>query len=110
MAIMSWFFLVVAGLLEVVWASTMKSTQGFTRLGPSLFTLAAMGVGFYFLSLALRTLPTGTGYAVWVGIGAVGTAIVGIVFLGEPKSSLRLISIALIVLGVLGLRLAESGK
>jgi quaternary ammonium compound-resistance protein SugE len=110
MPIMSWIFLIAAGLLEVVWASTLKSTAGFTRLVPSIITLATMGMSFYFLSLALRTLPTGTGYAVWVGIGAVGTAIAGIVFLGEPRGALRLVSIALIVLGVIGLRLAESGQ
>ena len=106
---MSWIYLILAGLLEVVWASLLKSTEGFTRLVPSLLTLAAMGVSFYLLSLALRTLPTGTGYAVWVGIGAVGTAIVGIVFLGEPRTALRLGSILLIVLGVVGLRLADHG-
>ena len=104
---MTWFYLVVAGLLEVAWASTMKSTQGFTRLGPSLLTLGLMGVSFYLLGLAMRDLPTGTSYAVWVGIGAVGTALVGIVFLGESRSVLRLLSIALIVAGVIGLRLAE---
>lgn len=104
---MTWFYLVVAGLLEVAWASTMKSTQGFTRLGPSLLTLGLMGVSFYLLGLAMRDLPTGTSYAVWVGIGAVGTALVGILFLGESRSALRLLSIALIVAGVIGLRLAE---
>lgn len=104
---MTWVYLVVAGLLEVAWASTMKSTQGFTRLGPSLLTLGLMGVSFYLLGLAMRDLPTGTSYAVWVGIGAVGTALVGILFLGESRSALRLLSIALIVAGVIGLRLAE---
>ena len=106
---MPWLYLVLAGLLEVVWAAFLKRTDGFTRLGPSLFTLAAMGLSFYLLGLALRTLPTSTGYAVWVGIGAVGTAIVGIVFLDEPKNALRFVSIALIVLGVIGLRLADRG-
>lgn len=106
---MPWVYLVCAGLLEVVWAASLKRTDGFTRLGPSLFTLAAMGASFYLLALALRTLPTSTGYAVWVGIGAVGTALVGILFLAEPKSALRILSIALIVLGVIGLRFAERG-
>lgn len=104
---MAWIYLIIAGLLEVVWALLLKKTEGFTKLGPSLLTLAAMGVSFYLLSIALRTLPTGTGYAVWVGIGAVGTAIFGLLFLGEPANALRIASIALIVLGVIGLRLAE---
>ena len=104
---MAWIYLVIAGLLEVVWALLLKKTEGFTRLGPSVLTLAAMGVSFYLLSVALKTLPTGTGYAVWVGIGAVGTAIFGLLFLGEPANALRIGSIALIVLGVIGLRLAE---
>jgi len=103
----SWIVLVVAGLFEIAWAASMKRTDGFTRLVPSLVTLALMGVSVYLLSLAMRDLPTGTSYAIWVGIGAAGTALVGIAFLGEPRSALRLASIALIVLGVIGLRLAE---
>ena len=106
---MSWIYLIIAGLLEVAWAATMKSTQGFTKLYPSLITLGLMGVSFYLLGLAMRDLPVSTSYAVWVGIGAVGTAIVGLFFLGEERSPLRLISIGLIVLGVIGLRLAERG-
>ncbi len=106
---MSWVYLIIAGLLEVAWASTLKQTQGFTRLGPSLLTLGLMGASFYLLSLGMRDLPASSSYAVWVGIGAVGTALVGIFFLDEPKSALRLISIGLIVLGVIGLRLAEPG-
>lgn len=106
---MAWIYLFVAGLLEVVWALLLKRTEGFTKLGPSLLTLVTMGASFYLLSVALRTLPTGTGYAVWVGIGAVGTAIFGMVFLGESTNALRLISIGLIILGVIGLRLAEGG-
>lgn len=104
---MAWVYLIVAGLLEIVWAVSLKRTEGFTRLGPSLFTLVTMAASFYLLSLALRTLPTGTGYAVWVGIGAAGTALLGILFLGEPKSAFRLVSLGLILLGVIGLRLAE---
>ena len=104
---MAWVYLIVAGLLEIVWAVSLKRTEGFTKLGPSLFTLVAMAASFYLLSLALRTLPTGTGYAIWVGIGAAGTALLGIFFLGEPKSAFRLVSLALILLGVIGLRLAE---
>jgi|SRR6185369_2892330 len=106
---MHWIWLIVAGLFEVVWAATLKKTEGFTRLGPSLITLAAIVASMYFLSVALKHLPASTGYAVWVGIGAVGTAIAGIIFLGEPRSALRLISIGLIVAGVIGLRLADPG-
>jgi quaternary ammonium compound-resistance protein SugE len=104
---MAWVYLVIAGLLEVVWAVGLKKTEGFTRLGPSLLTLAAMVASFVLLAQALRTLPTGTAYAVWVGIGAVGTALFGLFYLGEPRTALRLVSLALIVLGVIGLRLAE---
>ena len=106
---MPWVYLAIAGLLEVVWAVNLKATQGFTRLWPSVYTLVAMIASFWLLSVALKTLPTGTGYAVWVGIGAVGTAIFGIVVLGEPRSALRLVSIGLIVLGVIGLRLGSGG-
>lgn len=106
---MAWIYLVIAGLLEVVWAVLLKRTEGFTKLGPSVLTLAAMVGSFYLLSVALKTLPTGTGYAVWVGIGAVGTAILGVLFLGEPATAMRLISIGLIILGVIGLRVAEGG-
>lgn len=106
---MSWLLLIVAGLLEVAWAASMKSTQGFTRLGPTLLSLVLMSGSFYLLGLAMRDLPTSSSYAVWVGIGAAGTALMGIVFLGESRSALRLISIVLIVLGVVGLRLAERG-
>lgn len=104
---MQWVYLVVAGLLEVAWAVSIKKTEGFTRLGPSLLTLGLMGVSFYLLSLGMRDLPASTSYAVWVGIGAAGTALVGFVFLGEAWSALRIVSLLLIILGVIGLRLAE---
>lgn len=104
---MAWVYLVIAGLLEVVWAVGLKKTEGFTKLGPSLLTLAAMVASMALLAQALRTLPTGTAYAVWVGIGAVGTALFGLIYLGEPRTALRLVSLALIVLGVIGLRMAE---
>jgi quaternary ammonium compound-resistance protein SugE len=104
---MAWLQLTLAGLLEVVWALGIKRTEGFTRLWPSVYTLAAMGVSFYLLARAVRTLPIGTAYAVWVGIGAVGTALFGLLFLGEPRTLLRISSIVLIVAGVVGLRLAE---
>ncbi len=103
---MAWLYLIVAGLLETVFAVSLKQSQGFTRLWPSLVFLAASLGSFYLLSQAVRTLPIGTAYAVWTGIGAAGTAIVGIVLLGEPRDLLRLLAIALIVLGVVGLQLA----
>jgi len=105
---MAWVCLTISGLLEIAWALGIKKTDGFTRLWPSVYTLITMGVGFYLLAKAVRTLPIGTAYAVWVGIGAVGTAVFGILFLGESRSALRLASIALIVLGVVGLRLSEN--
>jgi quaternary ammonium compound-resistance protein SugE len=104
---MQWVYLVIAGLLEVAWAVTLKKTEGFTRLGPSLLTLGLMGVSFYLLSLGMKDLPASTSYAVWVGIGAAGTALVGFLFLGEAWSVLRVVSLLLIILGVIGLRLAE---
>ncbi|WP_257389157.1 quaternary ammonium compound efflux SMR transporter SugE [Tahibacter caeni] len=104
---MSWFLLFLAGLFEIGWAVGLRYSDGWTRPWPSLATLAAMIVSFGFLSLALRALPLGTAYAVWTGIGAVGTAVVGIVLLGESANPLRLASIALIVLGVLGLKFAS---
>ncbi|HEX8700449.1 MAG TPA: quaternary ammonium compound efflux SMR transporter SugE [Myxococcaceae bacterium] len=104
---MAWLQLILAGLLEVAWALGLKRTEGFTRLWPSVYTLATMGLSFYLLARAVRTLPIGTAYAVWVGIGAVGTAIVGLLFFGEPRTLLRIGSLALIVAGVIGLRLAE---
>lgn len=106
---MSWFYLILAGLLEIVWASTLKQTEGFTRLWPSVVTTVLYIASLYLLSLGMRDLPASSGYAIWVGIGAVGTALVGIFFLGEPKSALRLVSIVLILLGVIGLRMAERG-
>jgi quaternary ammonium compound-resistance protein SugE len=102
---MHWYLLFLAGLLEVVWAIGLKYTDGFTRLLPSLATLAAMGLSFWLLSLALRTLPIGTAYAVWVGIGAVGTTIAGMALFGEPASVLRFASVLLVVLGIVGLKL-----
>jgi len=104
---MNWMILILAGLFEVVWAVGLKYTDGFSKLWPSVGTLAAMGVSFLLLSYAMKSLPMGTAYAVWVGIGAVGAGIVGIVVLGEPASAGRLISLALIVAGVVGLKLAS---
>ena len=102
---MIWTVVLIAGLLEVVWAIGLRYTDGFTRLWPSVATLIVMALSFFLLSLAMRTLPTGTVYAVWVGIGAVGTALVGILLLGEPASLPRIISISLIVMGIIGLKL-----
>ena len=104
---MSWFYLVLAGLLEIVWAIGLKYTEGFTKLVPSLITAAAMIASVWFLALALRTIPVGTGYAVWTGIGAVGTAILGIVLFAEPATMARLLSIGLIVAGIIGLKLVS---
>ncbi|MGU3537771.1 quaternary ammonium compound efflux SMR transporter SugE [Methylobacterium sp. A54F] len=101
---MAWTLLFVAGLLETGWAIGLKYTEGFTRLVPSVLTLAAMGLSVVLLSMALRTLPVGTGYAVWTGIGAVGTALLGIVLFGEPASAARLACIGLIVAGIAGLK------
>jgi quaternary ammonium compound-resistance protein SugE len=101
---MSWIVLLVAGLLEVAWAVGLKYTAGFTRLVPSVLTLTAMAGSVGLLGLALRDLPLGTAYAVWTGIGTVGTAIYGIVVLGEPSEAARLVCIALIVAGILGLK------
>jgi quaternary ammonium compound-resistance protein SugE len=101
---MAWVWLTLAGLLEIVWAVGLKYTDGFTRLVPSAITVGAMVASVYFLALAVRTIPIGTGYAVWTGIGAVGVAILGIVLFGESRDALRLASIALIVLGIVGLK------
>lgn len=101
---MGWLFLCLAGLLEVGWAIGLKYSEGFSRLWPSAWTVLAMIASFYFLALGLKTIPVGTGYAVWTGIGAVGTATLGIALFAEPTTILRLISLALIVLGILGLK------
>lgn len=105
----AWLLLIVAGLFEVAWAIGLKFTAGFTKVGPSTLTLAAMGVSLYLLALALKSIPVGTGYAVWTGIGAVGTAVLGILLLGEPRDLPRLFSMALIVAGIIGLKLASPG-
>jgi quaternary ammonium compound-resistance protein SugE len=102
---MSWAYLVIAGLLEVGWAVGLKYTAGFTRLWPSVFTLATMAGSVGMLGIALRTLPLGTAYAVWTGIGTVGTAVFGMIMMGEPAGALRLLSIGLIVAGIAGLKL-----
>ncbi|QJE02696.1 quaternary ammonium compound efflux SMR transporter SugE [Massilia forsythiae] len=102
---MNWIYLIIAGLLEVAWAVGLKHTAGFTRLWPSVFTLATMAGSVGMLGLALRALPLGTAYAVWTGIGTVGTALFGMLVLGEPGGAARLLSIGLIVAGIAGLKL-----
>lgn len=103
---MAWFFLFLAGLFEVSWAIGLKYTEGFTRLLPSLFTAASMLISLALLGLALKTLPVGTGYAVWTGVGATGTALLGIWLFGEPATAARLSCIGLIVAGIVGLKFA----
>lgn len=102
---MSWIILLVAGLFEIAWAIGLKYTEGFTRLWPTLGTVIAMILSVVLLGLAMRTLPVGTAYAVWTGVGAVGTVVLGIVLLGEPATAGRLVSLALIVAGIIGLKL-----
>lgn len=105
---MAWLYLFVAGLMEVAWAVGLKYTQGFTRLWPSLWTGAALVLSMVLLAAALRTLPLGTAYAVWTGIGAAGTAALGVILFGEPANAARVACIALIVAGVVGLKLTSS--
>ena len=103
---MAWVWLVIAGVLEVGWAVGLKYTEGFTRLWPTVATAAALVGSMALLGLAIRTLPLGTAYAVWTGIGTVGTAILGIALFREPASAMRLVCIGLIVAGIVGLKLA----
>jgi quaternary ammonium compound-resistance protein SugE len=105
---MAWIVLVAAGLFEVGWAIGLKYTEGFTRLWPTVGTVVAMIVSLGLLGVAMKTLPVGTSYAVWVGVGAVGTAILGMALLGEPATPGRLASLALIVAGIVGLKLSSS--
>ncbi|MFN4063587.1 quaternary ammonium compound efflux SMR transporter SugE [Azoarcus communis] len=102
---MSWIYLLLAGLLEIGWAVGLKYTEGFTRFWPSAFTLASIAASIALLGLAARELPLGTAYAVWSGIGAVGTVALGIVLFGEPATAIRLACVGLIVAGILGLKL-----
>jgi quaternary ammonium compound-resistance protein SugE len=105
---MSWFYLLLASLLEIVWAFAMKQSQGFSRPGATAITLIAMLASFGFLAAAMRTLPLGTAYAIWTGIGAVGAVVLGIVVLGEAASPLRLMAAGLIVSGLVLLKVADS--
>lgn len=103
---MAWLILVLAGLFEVGWAVGLKYTHGFTRLWPSLWAVLAMIVSLWLLGIAMKTLPVSTAYSVWVGVGAVGTVILGIVMLGEPVNTVRLLSIGFIIAGIIGLKLS----
>lgn len=107
---MAWVYLIIAGLFEVAWAVGMKYTEGLTRLWPSAITIAASIVSFVLLAMALKTLPVGTGYAVWTGIGAVGSAIFGMILFQESSHPLRLACIVLIVIGIVGLKLTMSAS
>lgn len=103
---MAWIILVIAGLFEIVWAIGLKYTESFTRLWPSIATLVAMVISVWLLAIAMRSLPVGTAYAIWVGIGAVGTVILGIILFGEAVNSIRVISILFIIAGIIGLKLS----
>ena len=104
---MSWLILCLAGLLEIGWAIGLKYTEGFTRFWPSVATVVSLLVSFALLGIAMRSLPVGTAYAVWVGIGAVGTAVLGMLLFGESTEPLRLVSLGLICAGIVGLKLAH---
>lgn len=103
---MSWYLLIIAGLFEIAWAIGLKYTDGFTRLWPTVGTLAALVISIGLLGIAAKNLPIGTAYAIWTGIGAIGTVVCGIVFLGDPSTLFRMACIALILLGVVGLKFA----
>lgn len=105
---MTWFILILAGLFEVVWAVGLKYTQGFTRLVPSIVTIAGMLISFWLLAHAMKTLPLGTAYAVWVGIGTIGAFIAGIVLFNESLSTMRVVSVGLIVAGLIGLKMSTA--
>jgi len=103
---MAWIILVIAGLFEVGWAIGLKYTEGFTRLWPTVWTVAAMIVSLWLLGIAMKSLPVGTAYSIWVGVGAVGTVLLGILLLGESANAARLVSVAFIIAGIVGLKLA----
>ncbi len=105
---MKWLLLVIAGLFEVWWAIGLKYSQGFTKLVPSIFTIIGMIASFYFLSLALKSLPLGTAYAIWTGIGTIGTVVFGIILFKEPIDVIRLVCIGFIVAGIVGLKLVSA--
>jgi quaternary ammonium compound-resistance protein SugE len=104
---MAWLYLLVAGVFETAWAIGLKYSAGFTKFGPSVFTVVAMGISLYLLAVALRTIPVGTGYAVWTGIGTVGAAILGIFLFNESREISRILCILLILAGIIGLKLTS---
>jgi len=104
---MAWIYLIIAGLFECGWAIGLKYTEGFTRITPSVLTVVAMVISFWLLSTAMKTIPVGTAYAVWTGIGAVGVAIMGMILFGESRDILRITSLVLIVSGIIGLKLVS---
>lgn len=103
----AWILLVIAGILEFIWATGLKYSEGFTKLVPSIFTLATMGVSFYLLSLSMRVLPVGVSYTVWTGIGAVGAVVIGTLVFKEPLSLMKLLFLGMIIAGILGLKFVE---
>lgn len=107
---MAWTYLIIAGILEIAWAVGLKHTEGFSRLWPTVATLTMMILSFGLLAAALKSIPVGTGYAVWTGIGAAGTAIFGMMFLGESRDLLRMGCLALIIIGVVGLKVVSSSE
>lgn len=107
---MNWVYLVIAGVFECGWAIGLKYTDGFTKLTPSLLTVSAMAMSFWLLSIAMKTIPIGTAYAVWTGIGAVGVALLGMALFGESRDIVRIICLLLIVAGIVGLKLASPSQ
>ena len=105
---MAWIYLIVAGLLETGWAIGLKYTEGFTRLWPSVFTIAAIAASMFLLALAAKTIPIGTAYSIWVGIGAVGAVILGIILFDEPRDFARLAFVGLLIVSLVGLKLTTS--
>lgn len=106
---MAWIYLIIAGLFEMGWAIGLKYTQSFTKLVPSIFTIICMIISLYLLSLSLKTLPIGTAYTIWTGIGAVGTVLFGMLFLGESREWIRIVFILFIVVGIVGLKVVSGG-
>ncbi len=105
---MAWIYLFIAGIFEVVWAIGLKYTEGFSRLVPSIITVIGMVISFYFLSIAIKVLPIGTAYAVWTGIGALGTVFLGILLFNEPKDFTRILFLGMILVGIIGLKFTSS--
>lgn len=107
---MAWVYLFIAGIFEIVWAIGLKYTNGFTRLWPSVITVVGMIISFYYLSQATKVLPIGTAYTIWTGIGAAGAVILGIVLFGEPKTVLRIVFLAFVITGIIGLKVTAGSQ